>query len=85
MNFNTPLSTNTAIEALYWGAQDSFCGDIKKLKWMPNYYETTDENIFKLAYFLEGKTNAGCYLYRFDRVTKTTVTNLASSGTLTLQ
>ena len=52
---------------------------------MPNYYETTDDNIFKLAYFLEGKTNAGCYLYRFDRFDITTVTNLASSGTLTLQ
>lgn len=52
---------------------------------MPNYFEAIDENIFKLAYFLEGKTNAGCYLYRFDKVDKNTVTNLASSGTLTLQ
>lgn len=35
---------------------------------MPNYYETIDENIFKLAYFLEGKANTNIYIYRFDTI-----------------
>jgi len=52
---------------------------------MPKYYETIDENIFKLPYFLEGKTNTNIYIYRFDKIDEDKVTNQASSGQITLQ
>lgn len=35
---------------------------------MPNYYESNNDNIFKLPYYLEGKSNNIIYLYRFDTI-----------------
>lgn len=52
---------------------------------MPTYYELVDDNIFTLPYFLAGKVNANMYIYRFDTIGKNKVTNLASSGLVTLQ
>lgn len=51
---------------------------------MPGYFEKIDDNIFTLPYFLVGKANTNMYIYRFDTITKTSVTNLASTGTITL-
>lgn len=51
---------------------------------MPGYYETINDNILTLAYFLEGKTNTEIYLFRFDTEDSTTVTNLIDSNTVTV-
>lgn len=51
---------------------------------MPGYYETIPDNIIKLAYYLEGKSNTKLYLYRFDTENSSTATNLATSTTITL-
>lgn len=69
---------------MYWGTYTQFCGQVQKVKWSPGYFETIDDNILKLAFLLETKTNALVYLYRFDVDTKTTAINLKDSSTITL-
>lgn len=51
---------------------------------MPSYYETINENILKLAYYLQGVANTPIYIYRFDTEASTTAINLVDSSTITL-
>lgn len=69
---------------MYWGSYLRYCGNMVKVKWMPGYYETMNDNILTLAYFLEGQTNNGIYLFRFDTEGAGTATNLIDSSTVTV-
>ena len=83
VNFNNALGSSVMINFMYWGSQTTFYGSIKKANWMPAYYESLDQNIMKIPYFMEAKTNTLIYLVRCDRFLQKPDINLADGSTIT--
>lgn len=50
---------------------------------MPGYYESLDQNIMKIPYFMEAKTNTQIYLIRCDRFLQNTDINIVDGSTIT--
>lgn len=50
---------------------------------MPAYYESLDQNIMKIPYFMEAKSNTLIYLVRCDRFSQDTDINIADGSTIT--